>query len=242
VDDEGNPRPGVCIFGFHDLTKRLAILQHRMGRRPMIFLHMTNTNIVPMLSFGTLLLDHEWRDQGDFREKDFQERLYLDDDASLLLAQSTGFQSGCIGVIHDLLRGEQHVRGALGVALVHEMKLDVNTLRLTQDVGGKLNDFGYGLGDCRVWRYWDEPPPTRTRGPSVKTLTLARGGRAMIVVSSFGPTGEVRLEVDREMLGLRGDLVAVNAETGERLDQPAPGSFALTVPRHDFRLILIGKP
>lgn len=90
-------------------------MQHRMGRRPLIFIHMTNTNIVPMLSFGTLLLDHEWRDQGDFREKDFHERLDLDDDASLLLAQSTGFQSGCIGVVHNLLHGEAQIRSALAL-------------------------------------------------------------------------------------------------------------------------------
>jgi len=240
VDDDGNLRPGVSLFGFHDLTKRVAVMQHQMGRRPQVFLHMTNTNIVPMLSFGTLLLDHEWRDQGDFRDKDFQERLYLDDDASLLLAQSTGLQSGCVSVVHNLLRGEQSVRGAFGVALVHEMKLDVNTSRLAQEVGGKLNDFGYGLGDCRVWRYWDAPQPVRATGPAVKTLTLARGGRAIIVVSSFGPAGELRLGLDRKMLGLANELVAVNAETGERLAQPAPGEFTLTVPRHDFRLVLIG--
>ena len=92
------------ILGFRELTKRIAVMHHQLGRRPLSFLHMTNTNIVPMLSFGTLLLDHEWRDQGDYAAKDFHERLNLDDDASLLLAQSTGFQSGCIGVIHDLLR------------------------------------------------------------------------------------------------------------------------------------------
>jgi hypothetical protein len=239
VDDVGHPRPGVSIFAFHELTKRLAVMQHRMGRRPMIFLHMTNTNIVPMLSFGTLLLDHEWRDRGDFREKDLQERLYLDDDASLLLAQSAGFQSGCVGVIHNLLRGEQHVRGAFGVALVHEMKLSVNTSRVTQEVGGMLSDFGYGLEDCRVWRYWDKPPPTQVAGVRVKTLTLVRAKRAMVVLTSFGPAGEVRLDLDREMLGLSSELVARNAETGERLEQPAPGSFALTLPRHDFRLILV---
>jgi len=240
VDDDGNLRPGVNIFRFHELTKRIAVMQHRMGRRPLIFLHMTNTNIVPMLSFGTMLLDHEWRDRGDFRKKDFQERLYLDDDASVLLAQSTGLQSGCVGVIHNLLRDKQHVRGAFGVALVHEMKLDINTLRLTQDVGGKLNDFGYGLPDCRVWRYWDKPAPTRTAGAPVKTLTLARAGKAMVVVSSFGPAGTVRLNLDRKMLGLTGKVVAVNAETGKRLAQEESGSFTVSIPRHDFRLVLVG--
>ena len=118
IDDEGRLRAGVNIFGFHDLTKRVAVMQQQMGRRPMVFLHMTNANIVPMLSFGTLLLDHEWRDQGDFHDKDFQERLALDDDASLLLAESTGLQSGCLGIVHNLFHNDARLmRNALGVAL-----------------------------------------------------------------------------------------------------------------------------
>jgi len=152
VDDDGNPRPGVNIFAFHDLTKRVAVMQHRMGRRPLVFIHMTNANIVPMLSHATVLLDHEWRDRGEMQKRSFHERLYLDEDTSLLLTQSTGLQSGCIGVIHNLLHDKQHFRGAFGVALVHEMKLSVNTLNLTQEMGGKLNDFGYGADDCQVWR------------------------------------------------------------------------------------------
>lgn len=239
IDDQGNLRPGVNIFAFHDLTKRVAVMQHQSGRRPLIFLHMTNANIVPILSFGTMLLDHEWRDQGEFREKDFHDRLHLDDDSSLLLAQSTGLQSGCVGVVLNLLRGEPQVRSALGAALVHEMKLDVNTQRLVQDAAEKLCQAGYGLPDCRVWRYWDENAPVRTAGVPVKTLTLARAGRAMVVVSSFGPAGEVTLNLKAEPLGLSGALIATNAETGEKLAQPGPGSFTLNLPRHDFRIVRI---
>lgn len=242
VDDEGNLRPGVNIFAFHELTKRIAVMQHEMGRRPLVFLHMTNTNIVPILSFGTLLLDHEWRDRGDFEQKDFHERLYLDNDDGLLLAQSTGFQSGCIGVIHNLLRGETRIRSALGVALVHEMKLDVNTRALIQNAARILWEQGYGLPDCRVWRYWDEPRPIRVTGVPVKTLTLARRDTAMVVVSSFGPAGEVTLSLDRKMLGLSGEIVAVNAETGEKLAESGPDSFTMIIPRHDFRLVRITPP
>jgi hypothetical protein len=239
VDDDGNLRPGVNIFAFHELTKRIAVMQYQMGRRPLIFIHMTNANIVPILSFGTLLLDHEWRDRGDFQEKDFHDRLYLDDDASLLLAQSTGFQSGCIGVVHNLLRGETQVRSALGVALIHEIKLSVNTETLVRNTARHLCDLGYGLPDCRVWRYWDDPKPITIDGAPVKTLTLARADKAMIVMSNFGPAGEVRFEIDRTMLGLSGDIVAVNAEMGKQLAQSGRDSFRLTVPRHDFRLVRI---
>jgi hypothetical protein len=34
-------------------------------------------------------------------------------------------------------------------------------------------DRGNVLGDCWVWRHWDDPTPTRTTGTFVKTLTLA---------------------------------------------------------------------
>ena len=239
VDDDVNLRPGVNIFAFHELTKRIAVMQYQMGRRPLIFIHMTNANIVPILSFGTLLLDHEWRDRGDFQEKDFHERLYLDDDASLLLAQSTGFQSGCIGVVHNLLRGETQVRSALGVALVHEMKLSVNTETLVRNTARHLCELGYGLHDCRVWRYWDDPKPIKVDGVPVKTLTLSRAGKAMIIMSNFGPAGEVKFNIDRMMLRLSGASVAVNAETGKQLTQFGRDSFTLTVPRHDFRLVRI---
>ncbi len=203
VDDEGHLHAGVNLFAFHDLTKRIAVMQHQLGRRPMVFLHMTNTNIVPMLSFGTLLLDHEWRDQGAFRDKDCQERLFLDEDASLLLAESSGLQSGCLGIFHNLFHGDARLtRSALGVALTHEMRLGVDGDALCQRVGELLCTFGYGLPDCRVWRYWDDRLPLATTGAAVKTLTLARQGKALVVVTSYGPGGEVVLDLDRQTLGL----------------------------------------
>lgn len=241
VDDEGRLRPGVNLFGFHDLTKRVAVMQHTLGRRPMVFLHITNANIVPMLSFGTMILDHEWRDQGDYRGKDCQERFDLDDDASMMLAQSTGLQSGCLGVLHNLFyHDDRLVRTALGVALTHEMRMGVDGGGVNQAVGTLLCNFGYGLPDCRVWRYWDAAQPVKTTGAKAKLLVLARGGQAMIVVASYGPGGAVTLDLDKT-LGLPDDAVATNAETGERLAQPAPGRIELALPRHDFRIVRIEK-
>jgi hypothetical protein len=240
IDDEGNPRPGVNLFAFHELTRRTAVMQHQLGRRPMVFLHMTNANIVPMLSFGTMILDHEWRDQGEHRSQDCQERLYLDDDTSLLLAQSTGLQSGCLGVFHNLLHHDPRLsRTALGVALVHEMRLDVNGGGLIEKIGEILSDFGYGLPDCRVWRYWDDAVPLTTSGVPVKALVLSRQGRAMLLVDSYSPDGDVVLRLDWKALGLPPDAVAVNAETGEEIARLDAGRFKLALPRHDFRLILI---
>jgi hypothetical protein len=238
VDDEGALRPGVNIFAFRDLVRRLAVMQHQAGRRPLVFLHMTNANIVPMLSFGTILLDHEWRDQGDFKEKDFHERLNLDDDCSLLLAQSTGLQSGCLGVVHDLFHGKpSRRRSALGAALTHEMRFSASGDADGSRVGGLLCGFGYGRPDCRVWRWWDDGLPVKASGAPAKTLALARGGKAMIVVASYGPEGEVTLDLDLKALGLPEGAAARNAETGATVRGVAPGRYALPLARHDFCVV-----
>ncbi len=240
VDDDGHLHAGVNLFAFHDLTKRIAVMQHQLGRRPLVFLHMTNANIVPMLSFGTMLLDHEWRDQGDFRDKDFQERLGLDEDASLLLAESTGLQSGCLGILHNLFHNDKRLmRNALGVALTHEMRLGVDGDAVSDHVGQLLCNFGYGLPDCRVWRYWDQRLPLTAGGAPVKTLTLARQGKAMLVVASYGPGGDVVLDLDRKALGVPDESIAIDAETNAEIARLAAGRFRLTLPRHDFRLIVV---
>ena len=171
-------------------------MQHQMGRRPLVYMHMTNANIVPMLSFGTMILDHEWRDGGDWTNKDSQERLYLDDDTSLLLAQSTGLQSGCLAVYHDLFHGDERLsRSALGVALTHEMKYGRAWWPPADNAATQMSNFGYGLPDCRVWRYWDDRQPFKTTGVARENPgRWPAAARRWSVVTSYGPAGDVMLE------------------------------------------------
>ena len=242
VDDDGTLRPGVNIFGFRELAKRTAVMQHQMGRRPLVFIHMTNANLIPMLSFGTVLLDHEWRDQGSFKGMDCQERLNLDGDTSLLLAQSTGLQSGCLSVWHNLFHGDERItRSALGVSLTHEIKCGLWYGKLHEHTTSILANFGYGLPDCRIWRYWDSSQPVTTSGAPAKLITLARAEKVLIAVTSYGPTGDLEMNLDLHALGLPAEATAVNAETGAPITRTAPGKFRLTLPRHDFRLIAVGS-
>jgi hypothetical protein len=76
-------------------------------------------------------------------------------------------------------------------------------------------------------------------GVPVKTLTLARQGKAMLVVASYGPAGDVVLELDKKSLALSDNVIAADAETGGELQRLGPGRFKLALPRHDFRLILV---
>lgn len=242
IDDDGTLRPGVNIFGFRELVKRTAVMQYQMGMRPLSFIHMTNVNAVPILSFGTILLDHEWRDTGANATKDFQDRLDLNGDTSMLLAQSTGFQSGNIGVVIDRFHegDRQHLlRTAMAVALPHEMKFQMVWEEQAKKVIDLLSNFGYGKPDCKVYRYWEEPQPVTATGADVKLLTLNRNNRALIIAGNMGEAGDVTLNLDLKVLHVPEDAIAVNMETGAPITKLGPGKFQFPIEKHDFRLVLV---
>ncbi len=195
VDDAGRLRAGVHLMGFRELVKRTATMMHVMGKRPLTYIHMTNVNIVPMLSFGTANLDWEWRDQGHFARMDLQDRMDLD----LILAHNLGLQAGnlSVGITGNILKGGGGVprewlhRTGMAVCFPHEIRMHegTNDVSFAQT---QLARFGYGLPDCRVFRYWDEGFPLRTQGAEMRALVLARGGKAMIALGNFGPAGAAK--------------------------------------------------
>jgi hypothetical protein len=268
VDDDGKLRPGVNLMAFRNLTKRTAVMMHQMGKRPLIYIHMTNTNIVPMLSFGTLNLDWEWRDLGDWAKKDLQDRLDADEDTALILAQSLGLQAGNISVAIDRFRPpadsgvtrEWLFRTVMAVCLPHEIKVYQGTREVSQ-VQNQLAEFGYGQADCRVYCYWEEGYPLTADGAKVRALVLARDGKAMLLVGSYGDGGKATLKLDLESLGLDKTVRAFDAEKLARnqgaaakgkaepedtpapsdveLKRTAPGEFVLPIRKHDFALVVV---
>jgi hypothetical protein len=186
VDDDGRPRAGVNLMGFRDLVRRTATMMHVMGKRPLTYLHMTNVNIVPMHAFGTINLDWEWRDQGHFKTMHVQDRVSLDE----ILAHNLGLQSGNVPVA--ITGGHIHgfgwlTRTLLAVCVPHEMRIH-NGMEPVSFVQTELARFGYGMPDCRVFRYWEEGFPLKAEGAEMRALVLARKGKAMIALGNFGPT------------------------------------------------------
>ena len=194
VDDAGKLQPGVNLMAFRNLVRRTAVMMHVMGKRPLIYIHMTNVNLVPMLSFGTLHLDWEWRDQGHWASKDLQDRLGADTDTGLILAQSLGLQSGNISIGIDRfeppkgsgITREWLFRTVMAVCFPHEIKVyqGPNTVSFVQE---QLAKFGYGQPDCKVYRYWEDGFPLETEGANMHALVLARGGQALIAMGNHGP-------------------------------------------------------
>ncbi len=199
VDDEGNLRQGVDLMALRNLVRRNAVMMHVMGMRPLSFIHMTNVNVVPMLSFGTLNLEWEWTQAPGVRRQttaaDLQARLGTGRDTALILAQSLGLQAGNISIALDLFtppRGgpitrEWVFRTVMAVCLPHEVKFThPNNQHDVSFILDSMADFGYGTSDCRVYRYWEPAFPLTTEGANVRALVLARGNRIFLAIGHLG--------------------------------------------------------
>lgn len=79
VDENGTLRAGVSIWAWREFMRRSATMQHTLGNRKgkptIIYMHMTNVNVIPWLSWGSVNLDWEWRDQNGLAEEDVPGRV-----------------------------------------------------------------------------------------------------------------------------------------------------------------------
>ncbi len=67
----------------------------------------------------------------------------------------------------------------------------------------------FGIAESRMSGYWLPDPPVRTGNPEVRATAYARDGAVLLALGSWSDRDEVvRLELDREALGLGTDLRA----------------------------------
>lgn len=250
IDGTNRVHPALGLFALRELVKRSAVMLHEEARKvskrrtPFVSMgHMTNANLVPILSFLNATLDWEWKYGGD----DFQDRFSAD----FTVAETIGRQVGAWPTVLNGGAWSQRDRNAqrewldrnrLAVSLVHELwPADDYLPQFVVDIYARLFAFGYGTSACRVFNYWQDENPVVVSGEAVigKTLVISKPGAAIIVVSDYGNGGSCRVKVNLTRLGLPPDVHASNFETGEAIEQVATGEYRLTVPRHDMRILLV---
>jgi hypothetical protein len=221
-----------------DLVKRTAIFFNEEGRPVFAnVLHMTNTNLVPIMSFGNINLDWEWQ----YGKRDWQDRFAPD----LTVAQTIGRQCGNIPLV---LAGGFYddkdpawdwcMRTRLGVCLVHELRVWDWHPAFHYGLYGKLFNFGYGEKECRVYNYWDEGFPLTVTGCDAKGIVLVKGAKAIAIVTDYAEGGTCALKLDVKSLGLPPTVKPGDLETGEALPSPAAGETTFPLKKHDFKAVL----
>lgn len=238
--DDGTIHPGVGITSVRELIKRTAVMYRQAGRFPYHVDHMSNNAIIPKQAFTTIQLDWELK----YGTDDFQDKFSED----YIFATTTGEQAGTVPLVLTGIRGVESkeqstwlTRTLLGTILVYDLRgwfafpMD---RALNQKILGFVYDFGYGQPDCKVYRYWDDPP-FKTNRKDLRCILFERGGRLMLVGTDFGDGGPCRVTIDMPRLGIGASgLAAVNQETGEEMALDS-NSVAFDLRKHDFCVLLI---
>jgi hypothetical protein len=243
VDEQGRVHPAMGLMHLRDLVKRTAVMLWQESRDwpeprkpPITLAHMTNTMIVPVMSFLNCTMDWEWK----YGYDDFQDRFSAD----LTVAETIGRQVGAWPTIlaggHPDLKDPRvdfMYRTRLGVALAHEIQVFDYRPARDLEIYRKLFQFGYGSEGCRVFNYWQPDHPVRVRGIEACTLAAAKDGKAIVVVTDYGGGGPCQVTLDLDRLGLPAGVGATDLETGDTIVSTGPGQFRLDLKKHDFRIL-----
>lgn len=247
VDEAGRIHPSLGLMHLRQLLKRTAVMLWQEGKRlpaprraPVTLAHMTNTMLVPVMSFINCTMDWEWK----YGYEDFQDRFPPD----LTVAETIGRQVGAWPTIlagghwdKNDPRVDFMFRTRLGVCLTHEIQAFDHGPARDQELYGRLFALGYGRPECRVFNYWEEGHPVRVEGLKACTLAFACGPRGGVVVTDYGGGGTGRVRLDLARLGLPADVQAVDLESGQALERLAPGAFSLSIKKHDFRILKVER-
>lgn len=130
-------------------------------------LHMTNTQVLPVHTWGTVRLDHELGSQRPFSRE-------------WLMTETIGRQTGNLplslyevsGRDNEIVRAlpkDRAERNEWGLRAVHEIQRSGPLEKV-------LLDFGYGADSVAVYTYWEDDPVAKVTSAAVKWLALAKPG------------------------------------------------------------------
>jgi hypothetical protein len=227
VADDGRVQPCMIIWNHREYTKRAwYLLQEwrRQRKEPLEFtLHMTNTLLLPVHTWGTVDLDHELGSKQPFAP-------------AWLLTETIGRQVGNLplslyavagseNALFKSLPAAQQDRIEWGLRAVHE-------IQRSGPLEKHLLTFGYGGPEVRVHNYWDDAPVLTVTPENVKWLVLEQSssGDLLIVLASWSASDvAAHVQLDTARLPL-GDARVDDIDAGARSVSPSAASFDVTIP------------
>jgi len=232
---DGSIQPYFDLFDLRDFVKRTVNMLYKEGKtlpdgRPYLVCHMTNSNLVPIMSLAAMQLDLE----ANYGSTDFHERF----SDGYYQACTLGTQTGTIPQILVMLTGKQLdylTRTFLSATIpwsLHNVMVQGGLTSIWGKTWRKIYSFGYGTPEVEVIAF-DSPNAFPTPLEQWRTTTYSKKGEKLVVISNFGDNSEAFLNV--------ADAVCTDEENGQAL-VTQDGKLHLTIPKHDFRFIHINTP
>jgi hypothetical protein len=239
---DGSIMPAAGIWGHRELAKRTFVMMNERGMLPIVFPHMTSFSPLPMLSFGTVQYDWEWKySEGDVQDRFSREFLQLTSSGELAgvwpvplwdhgpLESDPWTQRtfSAVRIVHEL---DGH--GGWGASWVPAQA--ANRKALADPVLAMLEH-----PELVVFKYWeDRPQPVKAGHADVPAIVYSLPGKQALagLVSYAREDLTVTVTVDLAALGLSAGVTATDLESGERYTLE-DGGFTLPIKKHDIRLL-----
>ncbi len=228
--EDGRVQPCMIVWSHREYGKRVWHLLQQWQRKrtePLEFtLHMTNTLLLPVHTWGTVNLDHELDTDEPFSPEWLQ-------------AETVGRQVGNLPLTLYHLTGKAQ-KALLGMSS-DEKALTEWGMRAVHEVGHRsgpmeeaLTAFGYGTPSVEVHNYWADRPAMRVKPEPVKWLLVARPEKKeyLLVLASWSEEpGRVELAIDRDLLGFSPDGPARDLAGDRKAGEVRQGRLTLEVER-----------
>jgi len=236
VRDDGKIQSGYSMFALRDFFKRAAVLFRKNKCKHGMLVHMTDSMIMPAYCFWDGKHDNEWGARvGEGR--DHIDAFPLGE----ICARSMSRQYGMAATWHTAAPGHGD---------------DLACLLLLHDIIGRVEDmdnrvlpaklsFGQGADDVEFLGYWVLQPDVdpEEKGLKMSAWVRRKRGTALLAVANLGSeawSGELPLPF--KTLGLPPNAVAADGEENHPRLPLENGQLRLDVPRHNYRLVLLGPP
>ena len=248
--EDGKIQPALLIWNQQEYQKRIwNILQENRRTRPEPLewvLHMTNSEVLPIMTWGTVNLDHELGNDKPFSPE-------------WLRTESIGLQVGNYPCSLNPVRGKSNK--VLAEMRKSRPKDEVDRLaeriewglRVTHEIQhgpskpeGKIFwDFGYGNDNVPVHNYWADKPVLKVDNGTVKWIALENKQEKeilMVFASWSEKDTETAVKFIPENLGFNPlNMKLYDAETGEEFVADKQGVFTVKLPApYGVKMIRLG--
>jgi hypothetical protein len=230
MTEDDHIQPALIIWNVRQYHQRVwHLLQHwrRQRSEPLEWtLHMTNTEPLPVQTWGTVQLDHELGSKRPFNPE-------------WLMTETIGRQVGNLPLsLYEVygrdnevvlaLPKDQRERIEWGLRAVHEIQRSGPREQL-------LTDFGYGEDNVVVHNYWADQPALTAAPAAVKWLALSKPAtkEMLVVLASWSEkpvAAEVRIDLKSAGFSVAGAKRVLDAETGDELAPSAAQPFSVELP------------
>ena len=257
VDAKGAVHEGYNLAAIRGFHRRIATVLRTCKGHGDSMVHMSDAMVIPCFSFFDLALDGEFSFEGAARtsrlpfdnkkasEYDFLDVWRMDAVRTRMGRQwglipvwlPTGSPEDCWGYGSDRRRVS---RSLLAMVLIHDTLLCWNH-KIDQDEAAIVDEvkkgFGIGAADVDFHGYWEK----RATASSSDVLVSywQRPGKVLLVAANLARRDlQVDVRLDLKAMGLGEEVTAIDGVSREGIECSS-GSMRVTVPWHEYRLVLI---